>query len=395
VFFSEANNHALRRLVPSSGAVTTVAGFSGKPGSSDGAGSSASFNAPSGIAVDAAGNVWVADSGNNRIRKARLCSLELLSSQLLTHFSLQVDAQGNVVTVAGSSKGPAADAQGTYATFGTPSDVAVDRSGNVFVADYDNHCIRRINASGFVTVAAGSASGAAGAVDATGTAARFNKPTGVSLDAFGFVYITDMNNNRLRRMDADGVVITLAGGSSGSVDGAGSAAKFNLPRSLVSDASGVLYIADTHNYLIRKAFTYQPPQPPPHPPPLPPPPPPPLPPPPPSPSPSPPPPPAPPSPPAPPPEPPLPPSPPPSPPPAADQRRKRVLIGVGCGLAGGAVVAAAGCALLARRRRAYQRSLWMPAPRAEDPLLTDISDMPESDAYAPLPPGEQRPDYLP
>lgn len=84
MFFSEANNHALRRLVPSSGAVTTVAGFSGKPGSSDGAGSSASFNAPYGIAVDAAGNVWVADSGNNRIRKARLCSLELLSSLLLT-----------------------------------------------------------------------------------------------------------------------------------------------------------------------------------------------------------------------------------------------------------------------------------------------------------------------
>ncbi len=232
LYVADTNNNKIR-LIAASGVsyvVSTLAG-SGSAGSTDGTGAAASFNRPTGVAVDASGNVYVADTGNHKIRK--------------------IAAGGVVTTLAGSGTAGSADGTGTSAGFSSPAGVAVNSVGNVFVADTGNNKIRMVTAAGAVTTFAGS--GAAGATDATGTAASFSGPVGITVDTAGNVYVADANNHKIRQISATGVVTTWAGtGTAGATDATGSAATFNVPKGVMIDSADTLYIGDTSNNKIRK-----------------------------------------------------------------------------------------------------------------------------------------------
>ena len=155
-----------------------------------------------------------------------------------------------VVTLAGSSTSGYADGVGTYAQFNYPYGVAVDSSGNVYVADSENSRIRFITPSGTVTTLAGN--GTSGFLDGVGTYAQFNRPRGVAVDSSGNVYVADTNNHRIRLITPNGTVTTLAGsGSNLYADGVGTNAKFSSPSDVAVDSSGNVYVADQYNFRIR------------------------------------------------------------------------------------------------------------------------------------------------
>ena len=208
--------------------VTTFAGI-GTIGSADGA--TAQFTGPHGVAVDTAGNVYVADTGNNRIRK--------------------ITSAGVVTTLAGSTSGYHDDPVGTLAQFNTPYGVAVDTAGNVYVADNSNHRIRKITSAGVVTTLAGT--GTPGYHDdPVGTLAQFANPSGVAVDTAGNVYVADTSNRRIRKITAAGVVTTIAGSTSGYLDGIGTAAQFTNLYGVAIDIAGNVYVADYNNHRIRQ-----------------------------------------------------------------------------------------------------------------------------------------------
>lgn len=201
-------------------------------GSADGVGSAARFSTPSGVAVDIAGDLYVADTDNHTIRK--------------------ITAAGVVSTLAGFAGTPGNfDGAGSNARFSSPEDVAVDNAGNLYVTDSGNATIRKITSSGVVTTLAGLA-GNRGIADGTGSNARFRYLGGIAVDSSGDLYVTD--HHTIRRITAFGVVSTIAGDaeSSGSEDGTGSNARFNSPQGLAVDSSGSVYVADTYNHTIRK-----------------------------------------------------------------------------------------------------------------------------------------------
>jgi sugar lactone lactonase YvrE len=232
LYVADSGNNTIREITPN-GAVTTLAGLAGTPGSADGAVATATFNSPSGVAVDGSGNVYVADSGNNTIREL-------------------VPSAGTVSTLAGTAGVPGdADGTGPLASFNLPTGIAVDNSGNVFVADSDNETIREVSPSGLVTTLAGAA-GLPGSSDGTGSAARFNAPMGLAASA-GNLYVADSANNTIRAALASGAVSTVAGtGSSGYVDGTASQARFLSPTGVAVDAGGNVYVADPAEEAIRR-----------------------------------------------------------------------------------------------------------------------------------------------
>ncbi|HEX4803716.1 MAG TPA: hypothetical protein VFV14_09400, partial [Myxococcaceae bacterium] len=146
-----------------------------------------------------------------------------------------------------------ADGSGSAARFTSPTGVAVDASGNVYVTDLGNETLRKITPAGMVSTLAGSA-GVPGSTDGAGRDARFYHPFGVAVESSGNVYVADTYNSTIRRVTASGVVTTLAGSARmvGSADGTGNVARFNAPRGVGTDDSGNLYVADTDNHLLRK-----------------------------------------------------------------------------------------------------------------------------------------------
>jgi sugar lactone lactonase YvrE len=227
VYVADSENNRIRKI-SASGNVTTLAG-SGISGSADGRGTAASFANPLGLAVDGSGNVYVADS---------VCLIRKIS------------ASGNVTTLAGSPETGYADGKGTAAKFGYIGELAVDKGGNVYAADFENQRIRKISASGNVTTLAGS--GEQGYADGQGTAASFDTPWGLAVDGSGNVYVADVGNQRIRKISASGNVTTLAGsGEQGYADGQGAVAAFSRPLGLAVDGSGNVYVTEG-NERIRK-----------------------------------------------------------------------------------------------------------------------------------------------
>ncbi|MCR6656977.1 MAG: hypothetical protein NVV63_14475 [Opitutus sp.] len=207
-------------------------------GTTDGSGASARFTNPSGLALDAAGNVYVADTQNHTIRR--------------------ISASGAVTTLAGKAREwGAKDATGAAARFNSPSSVAVDAKGNIFVADTNNHAIRKITPSGVVSTVAGQL-GVSGFANGNGTKAKFLRPTDVAVTASGVLYVADSGNKVVRRISEAGAVTTyagLAGADSGNTDGIGEAARFVEPYGVCVDANGVVFVADRLGSSIRKIAT--------------------------------------------------------------------------------------------------------------------------------------------
>ena len=211
----------------------TVSNFAGSSasGNQDGFGDTAKFNLPTGITVDRYENVYVADKSNNIIRK--------------------IYSSGLVETFAGSGEEGSSDGMGDSASFNAPYDVAADRMGNIYVADYYNHKIRKINPSGLVETFAGS--GSVGSNDGMGNLATFNGPKGVFVDLKGNVLVADTDNNLIRKINPNGYVTTIAGsGEAGSNNGEGHLSSFYYPRDLLSDSEGNIFVLDTDNSLLRK-----------------------------------------------------------------------------------------------------------------------------------------------
>jgi len=189
------------------------------------------FADPYGVALDRKGNVYVADGGESNV-------------------IVRITPQGGVSVLAGGREGYA-DATGAAAAFHTPSGMAIDRAGNLYVADTGNNAIRKVTPAGVVSTVAGGSG--AGFADGQGKAALFNGPLAVAVDKAGNLYVADTYNDRIRRISPDGMVSTLAGGEApGFADGPGALARFDTPSALVLDKAGNLYVADTVNGAVRK-----------------------------------------------------------------------------------------------------------------------------------------------
>jgi sugar lactone lactonase YvrE len=228
---ADTGNDTIRRIA-TDGTVTTVAGIAGVPGSADGPGATATFNAPVGIVVDATGVAFIADSQNHVIRR--------------------MAADGTVSTLAGIKGQPGLqNGAAASALFNQPNGLALKADGTLVIADYGNSCIRTLSPAGQVATLAGQTTH--GFADGSASTALFHWPVGVAVDASGVVWVADTSNQAIRKVQADGSVSTVAGsgGNAGNVDGTGTTALFNQPCGIAATPSGNLVIADTGNHLLR------------------------------------------------------------------------------------------------------------------------------------------------
>ncbi len=240
LYIADTSNHRIRK-VDTRGSITTVAG--GGPGfAGDGSDATmAQLSAPNGVAVDASGAVYIADTGNHRIRKI---------------------SRGTINTIAGTGvAGFGGDAgQAAAARLSSPQGVIVDGAGNLYVADTNNHRIRRISPAGVITTVAGT--GTAGAAGDGGPAisAQLRFPAKIAIDRKGNLFIADSGNQRIRRIGTDGAIATVAGNGTAGFNGDGglaTLAQLNSPRAVAIDDAGSVYIADASNYRVRKVALVQ------------------------------------------------------------------------------------------------------------------------------------------
>jgi sugar lactone lactonase YvrE len=220
LIIADTSNNRIRKL-STEGRVSTIAG-SGPAGFKDGAAGEAQFDGPLGVAVDKQGNIFVADAYNDRIRK--------------------ITTDGNVISVAGAGVPGFADGDAASAMFDTPSGIAIDKDGNAFVADTGNGAIRKITPQGEITTIAGRDEK---------TAVALGRPIGIVITHDGFLFVADAGSNQIVRIAPEANMDSYAGRFAGFADGLGLNASFNAPSGMAMGRDGVLYVADAQNYLIR------------------------------------------------------------------------------------------------------------------------------------------------
>ena len=242
LYVADTNNHRVRRVDAADGTIATIAGTGvAGHGGDGGAATAARLNNPVRLALDRAGNLYVADAGNHRVRR--------------------IDAaDGTISTVAGTGDpgsdgdgGPAVDAR-----LFSPYGLAVDGAGNVFVATF-GHRVRRVDASGNIATVAGTGRTGFGGDGGAATAARIDSPHDVAVDTAGNLYVADTTNHRVRRVDAvDGTIATVAGTGDqgyGGDGGAATAGRLDGPDGLALDTAGGLHVADAGNHRVRRVGT--------------------------------------------------------------------------------------------------------------------------------------------
>jgi uncharacterized protein (TIGR03437 family) len=236
LYIADSANERIRKVTKSSGKISTIAGTGIAQYTGDGAAATAaSLNIPYGIAVDAAGNVYISDLKNHAVRK--------------------IGTNGNITTIAGTGTfgytgdgGPAASAQ-----LNQPIGLAFDSAGNLYIADSNNYCVRKIDTSGIITTVAGVGGSLGFSGDGgQATKAKLTQPFGIAVDGRGNLYITDSGNHRVREV-SNGVITTIAGSTKGFNGDNGPAAKalLNNPWGILSDANGNLLVSDYGNYRVR------------------------------------------------------------------------------------------------------------------------------------------------
>lgn len=288
-YVADRQNHRIRKITPD-GTTSTFAG-TGVAGYADGPGTTAEFNQPVGLAMSAGGILFVADSSNHRIRTIDSAGAVSTYSGLGTpgftdgitsaarfhtpsglaidgfgmlyvadsgnHRIRKVAADGSVTTMAGTGVAGSANGVGTVAQFNAPVGIARDSSGWLYVTEAASHAVRKIAVDGFTSVFAGSPT-SSGMVDASGTAARFSNPTGLAVGVSGDIYVADKGNHRIRKISPTGGVTTVAGsGTSGTADGIGEVARFSSPFSLAATGSGALVVGEAGNSTLRRITSLQ------------------------------------------------------------------------------------------------------------------------------------------
>jgi uncharacterized protein (TIGR03437 family) len=237
VYIADTKNDRVRRLL-ASGFLITAAGIGvGGMGPDNQFAPTAPLNQPRGVAVDAAGSLYIADTGNHRV--------------------VRITAAGTLVAVAGAgSPGWSGDnGRAVLAQLNSPAAIAFDRAGNLYIADTFNHVIRKVTPAGTITTVAGSGAAGFAGDGAAATSGRLNFPAGVAADAAGNLYIADTWNHRIRMVDGSGILHTIAGSGTQGYAGDGSlapAAQLNFPAGIAVDAHGVIYFSDTFNNRVRK-----------------------------------------------------------------------------------------------------------------------------------------------